>query len=160
MPSHLRFRTGPVHLFKAPVDADSLIEPGDMLYLDTTVARTAAEYPWTTDLATTQTAFSNVFLGIAHERSEVGDSDPISVDMSPQSVYEFDVDISSYGIGQWLGPDENSSTLMNQQLEAVGVASRAIAKCMEFTDGFVAKARVSFAPVYGTASVNSAAAIG
>lgn len=160
MANHLRFRSGPVHLFKANIDSNSLIEPGDMLFLDSTEARPASEYVWNTDLPTTQAAFADAFLGIAHERSEVGDNTPVSVDMSPQSVYEFDVDISSYVLGSLLGPDENSSALMNQQLETVGASTQAIARCAEFTDGFVAKARVTFAPAYSTASANTAAAIG
>lgn len=160
MANHLRFRTGPVHLFKAPISPDSVIEPGDILFLDSTEARPASEFPWTTDLATTQAAFSNLFLGISHERSGVGESAPVSVDLSPQSVYEFDLDISAYGLGQLLGPDESGSQLMNQQLEAVGSASEAIARCLEFTEGFVAKARVSFASAFSTASANAAAAIG
>ena len=160
MANHLRYRSGPVQLVKSDIDSTSLIEPGDMLFLDSTEARPASEFVWNTDLPTTQTGFSNSFLGIAHERSEVGDDAPISVDLSPQSVYEFDVDVSSYTLGTLLGPDESSSTLMNQQLEAVVPAAQAVARCMEFTDGFVTRARVSFASAYGTGSANAAAAIG
>ena len=159
MANHLRFRSGPVHLVKSEIDSNSLIEPGDMLFLDSTEARPASEFVWNTDLPTTQAGFSDLFLGIAHERSEIGADVPISVDISPQAIYEFDVSVSSYPLGTLLGPDENSSALMNQQLEAAGAAAQAIARCMEFTDGFVTKARVSFASAYSMASANAAAAI-
>ena len=160
MASHLRFRPGPVHLFKSNIDPDSLVEPGDMLFLDSSEARPASQFVWDTDLPTTQAAFADAFLGIAHERSEPGESSPISVDLSPQSVYEFDVDISSYTLGTLLGPDESSSSLMSQQLEMVGASDQAVARCMEFTDGFVTRARVCFASAYSTASANTTAAIG
>jgi len=160
MANHLRFRSGPVQLIKASVDSGSAIEPGDLLYLDSGTARPASEFTWDTDLATTQAAFADAFLGIAHERSEVGETEPISVDISPQAIYEFDLDASSYTLGDLLGPDEATSTLMTQQLEAVGTTARAIARLVEITSGFVSKARVTFASAYSTGSANVNAQVG
>lgn len=160
MSNHLRFRSGPVQLIRANVSVDSAIEPGDLLFLDATEAKPSGEFIWDTNLATTQAAFADVFLGIAHERSAVGEEAPISVDVSPHSVYEFDVDVSTYALGTLLGPDEDSGALMNQQLETVAAASRAIARCIEFSDGVVTRARVTFAPAYSTGSANANAAVG
>lgn len=160
MPDHLRFRSGPVQLHRMRVDTTSVIEPGDLMFLDGADARPASEYPWDTDLATTQEQFADQFLGIAHERSEDGESEPISVDLSPLSVYEFDVDTAAYEVGQLLGPDELSSTLMDQQLEAVISADRAVARAAEFSDGSVSKLRLTFASAYSTAAANANAAIG
>jgi hypothetical protein len=160
MANHLRFRSGPVQLIKASVDVDSVIEPGDLLYLDSGDARPASEFGWDTNLATTQAAFADAFLGIAHERSAAGDTDLISVDISPQAVYEFDVDASTYGLGDLLGPDEASSSLMTQQLESVATAARAIARVVELSSVSVSKARVTFASAFSTGSANANAQIG
>jgi hypothetical protein len=160
MANHLRFRSGPVQLIKAGVDADSVIEPGDLVYLDSGDARPASEFTWDTNLATTQAAFADVFLGVAHERSTAGDTAPISVDISPHSVYEFDLDASTYALGDLLGPDEASSSLMTQQLETVAAAARAVARIVELTTGTVSKARVTFASAFSTGSANANAQIG
>lgn len=160
MADHLRFRSGPVQLIRMDVDAASQIEPGDLMYLDSSEVRPASEFAWNTDLPTTQAAFADVFVGIAHERSRDGDTDPVSVDISPHSVYEFDVDPSSYSLGALLGPDEASTSLMPQQLEAVAAASRAIARCIEVSDGVVTRMRVTFASAYSTGSAHASAAIG
>lgn len=157
MANHLRFRSGPVQLVKANVDSASVVEPGDLVYLDTSVVRPASEFTWDTNLATTQASFADVFVGVSHERSEAGDTAPISVDISPHAIYEFDADISDYTLGQLVGPDEDSSTLMNQQLEAVAASARGVARCMEFTNGFVTRVRVSFASAFSTGSASTAA---
>ena len=160
MANHLRFRSGPVQLIKASVEAASLIEPGDLVYLDGSNARPASEFTWDTNLATTQAAFADVFLGVAHERSADGDTDAVSVDISPHSVYEFDLDAASYTLGDLLGPDEASSSLMTQQLEAVATAAAAIARLVELTSGTVSTARVTFASAFSTGSANANAQIG
>ncbi len=160
MADHLRFRSGPVHLLRMRVNSSSVVEPGDLMFLDGTDARPASEFPWDTDLATTQAQFADQFLGIAHERSEDGETEPVSIDVSPLSVYELAVDEAAYEVGQLLGPDESSSTLMDQQLVAVGTASRAIARAVEFSTGDVSRLRVTFASAYAMSSSNSNAAVG
>lgn len=155
----LRFRSGQVHLRKVRVDADSVIEAGDLVWLDTDDAKPASEFTWTTNLATTQGNFAAKFLGVAHQPSAAGDTAPISVDVSPDAVYEFDVASGSYELGQPLGPDENSSALMNKQLEGA-VAASAIARAAEFTTGAVTTLRVTFASAYHTGSGNVNANIG
>lgn len=149
----LRFRSGQVQLRKVRVDASSTIHAGDLLWLDGNVARPASEYAWNTDLATTQAEFAAKFLGVAHQPSAAGESTPISVDVSPQSVYEFDVSLGSYEIGQPLGPDENLSLLMSQQLESA-LPANAIARSAEYTTAAVTTLRVTLAPAYSTGSSN------
>src|SRR5690606_12988884 len=160
MANHLRFRSGPVQLIKASVEAASLIEPGDLVYLDVGSARPASEFTWDTNLATTQAAFADMFLGIAHEGSADGDTNPISIDISPHSDYEFDLDAGTYALGDLLGPDEAGTSLMTQQLEAVAAAARAIARIVELTTGTVSKSRVTFASAFSTGSANVNAQIG
>lgn len=155
----LRFRSGQVHLRKVRVDADTVIEAGDLVWLDTDDAKPASAFTWTTNLATTQGNFAAKFLGVAHQPSRTGETTPISVDVSPDSVYEFDVAATTYELGALLGPDESSSALMNKQLETC-VAAAAIARSSEFTTASSSTLRVTFASAFHTSSANTNAAIG
>lgn len=155
----LRFRSGQVHLRKVRVDADTVIEAGDLVWLDTDDAKPASVFPWSTNLATTQANYAAKFLGVAHQPSAAGETAPISVDVSPDSVYEFDVSAAAYELGQPLGPDENASALMNQQLEAA-VPAAAIARAAEFAPAATGTLRVTFASAFHTSSANTNAAVG
>jgi hypothetical protein len=155
----LRFRSGQVQLVKVRVDAATVIEAGDLVWLDTDDAKPASAFAWTTNLATTQGNFAAKFLGVAHQASAAGDDSPISVDISPLSVYEMDVSPATYELGATLGPDESSSTLMDQQLEAA-LAVNSIARSAEVRAQSTSLLRVTLASAYSTASANVNAAIG
>ena len=157
--NRLRFRSGQVEMRKVRVDAGTLIEAGDLVWLDGDDAKPASDFAWTSDLATTQAAFAAKFLGVSHQQSAAGDTEPVSVDVGPHSIYEFDVNSAAYEIGAPLGPDEQSSALMNQQLEAAAAGS-AIALAAEFTSGAQGTLRVSLASAYATGSANVNAALG
>ena len=159
MTNQLGFRSGQVQLHKLRVDSGTVIEAGDLVFLDTDDVKPASDFAWDTDLATTQAQFAAVFLGVAHQQSADGDTDDISVDLSPLSVYEFDADSATYEVGDALGPDENSSTLMNHQLEAAA-ASASIARAAEYKASAQAKLRVTFASAYHAGSSNANAALG
>jgi hypothetical protein len=156
--NHLRFRSGQVTLRKVRVDSATVIEAGDLVWLDTDDAKPASAFTWDTNLATTQAAFAAKFLGVAHQPSKSGDTAPISVDVSPHSVYEFDVASASYEVGQPLGPDANGEALMDQQLEAA-VAASAIARAAEYS-GTTTSLRVTLASAYSTGSGNANAHVG
>ncbi len=157
--NRLRFRSGQVQLRKIRVDANTIIEAGDLLWLDGILARPASDITWNSDLATTQADFSEKFLGIAHQASGPGDALPISVDISSDSVYELDCSPGNYELGQPVGPDENSSSLMNQQIEG-STAGSAIARSAEFTNGTVSSIRVTLCSAFCTSSANTNAVLG
>lgn len=157
--NRLRFRSGQVQLVRVAVGADTVIEAGDLVWLDGSEAKPASDFEWDTNLATTQAAFAAAFLGVAQEPSPDGESTPISVDVSPSSVYEFAAASAAYDLGAPLGPDSASTALVNQQLEAA-VAASAIARTAEASDGTVTQLRVSFASAFHTGSSNVNAALG
>jgi hypothetical protein len=159
MSNHLRFRSGQVQLHKVRVDSGTVIEAGDMVFLDTNDVKPASDYTWDTDLATTQGTFAAVFLGVAHQQSADGDTFDVSVDLSPNSVYEFDVNSATYEIGAGLGPDENSSALMSQQLEAAS-STASVARAAEYKAAASTTLRVTFASAYANGSANVNANIG
>jgi hypothetical protein len=160
MGNQLRFRSGQVELVKVRVDSGTVIEAGDMVFLDTDDVKPASAFVWDTNLVTTQGAFAAKFLGIAQEPSAAGETADISVDISASSIYEFDVAGATYEVGSLLGPDENSTALHKQQLEKVAGAANAIARAVEYKSASSTKLRVSFASAYGCSSANVNAAIG
>ncbi len=160
MANRLRFRSGQVELRKVRVDSGTVIEAGDLVYLDADDVKPASQFPWNTDLATTQSAFAAVFLGVAHQPSAAGETDPVSVDLSPHAVYEFDVNPATYELGDALGPDEQSAALMNQQLEAVASGTLGIARAAEYRGTTAGTLRVVFASAYHPGSANVNASLG
>jgi hypothetical protein len=159
MSNHLRLRSGQVQLHKLRVDSGTVIEAGDLVFLDSDDVKPAADFAWDTDLETTQSAFAAVFLGVAHQQSADGDTDDVSVDLGPFSIYEFDVDSATYEVGDALAPDENSMTLLNQQLEAA-VTAASIARAAEYKAAAATKLRVTFASAFHAGSANVNAHVG
>jgi len=160
MGNQLRFRSGEVQLHKLRVDSGTVLEAGDLVYLDTDDVKPASSFSWTSDLATTQSAFAASFLGVVHHQSADGDTDDVSVDMSPSAIYEFDVAAATYEVGDELGPDELASSLMDQQLEAVGTGTLAIARAAEYKAAAATTLRVTFASAFHVGSANVNAAVG
>jgi hypothetical protein len=158
-----RFREGQMKLVKMPVASATVIYRCDMLFLGSSAGEVfpVSMHNWDASLAATQGVLAGVFMGIAYEGSDSGDTDDISVDVSSVSVYEFDVASSTYEHGATLGPDENGSTnvLMDQQLEAA-TGTSAIARACEKAAAAVTKLDVSFASAYITSSSNVNANIG
>ncbi|WP_013627525.1 capsid cement protein [Rubinisphaera brasiliensis] len=160
MSNRLRFRSGQVQLQRVRVDSETVIEAGDLVFLDGDDAKPAADFTWDTDLATTQAGFAAVFLGVAHQPSPAGEAEPISVDVSPFSVYEFDVAASTYEVGDLLGPDSVGTALQSQQCEAVASSGLAIGRAVEYRATSSLRLRVSFASAFHAASANVNAAVG
>lgn len=160
MSNKLRFRSGQVELHKVRVNSATVIEAGDLVWLDTDDVKPASDFTWTTDLATTQGNFAAVFLGVAHQSSAVGETADVSVDLSPLSVYEFDVDSATYEVGGLLGPDNLSAALTSQRLTTVGSGALAIARAAEYKAAAATALRVQFASAFHPASANVNANIG
>jgi hypothetical protein len=160
MSNKLRFRSGQVELHKVRVDSATVIEAGDLVWLDTDDAKPASAFTWTTDLATTQGNFAAAFLGVAHQSSADGETDDISVDLSPFSVYEFDVASDTYEVGDLLGPSSASNLLTDQKLQSVASSSLAIVRAAEYKTAASSLLRVQFASAYHPASANVNANVG
>ncbi len=160
MANQLRHRHGDVQLRRLRVDAGTVIEAGDLVFLDSDDVKPASDFTWDTDLATTQAAFAASFLGVAHTPSASGETDDVSVDVGATAVYQFDVPSATYEVGDELGPDEASSALADQQLEAVGSAGLAIARAAEYRTSAATLLKVTFASAFHTGSANTNAVIG
>ena len=119
-------------LRKYAVASATVITKGDMLYWDSSnhVVKPVSDFTWDTNLATTQAAVAVVFAGIADESSASGETDPISVDVSGASVYEYDCASTTFYPGGGVAPaDSGSSSLLPQKLvSAAAAASIGMAK--------------------------------
>lgn len=155
-----RFRSGLVQLVRFRVAEATVIEPGDLLYLDGGAVRPAADFPWTTDLATTRAAFAAVFVGIAHTGSAAGEAEPVSADISPMAVYEVDTVSAIFNVGDLLAPAETLSALSSRTLEQISNAAQAIARSVESIEAFSPRIRACFASSIHAGSANVNAAIG
>jgi hypothetical protein len=160
MSSRLRFRSGPVQLHAVRVEAETVIAPGDLVYLDSGRVKPASEFAWDTDLATTQAAFADVFLGVSHGASAAGETDDVSVDLGPDGVYEFDVAAAEYEIGDLLGPDETDEALSSVRLAGVAAAGRAIARAAEYRAAESDVLRARFASAFHPGASHASGVIG
>lgn len=156
------FRHGQQQLVKQPVDSGTVIEIGDMLFLDTDDVKPASSLTWNTSEAVTQADFANVFVGIAVEKSASGQTDPISVDISALSVWEFTVASATYQVGDELSPKKHASanSLLNDTLKATASDGAAMAMARKYALSAVTRLQVSFASAYNVASANANAAVG
>jgi hypothetical protein len=125
--SHTRWRRGAINAVFTPVEADTVIESGDLLYQHFDVARPASKIQ---TLGRQRRTFAVHFLGVAMQSSPRGQSEPIRV--ATTGVFEFDFARSSFRLGQWVGPalgwTPEATVLANQRVETVVDRNHAIAR--------------------------------
>jgi hypothetical protein len=124
----MRWRYGDTNPVIAAVDSTQAIEIGDLLYQDVDTARSAPQLANQNSLAANQQAFAGSFLGVAMQRSRVGDTDPIRV--ATTGVFEFDCAGATFQLGNLVGVDQNATQngLLAQQVTPVTVPKQAIGR--------------------------------
>ncbi|OAI53933.1 hypothetical protein AYO47_03870 [Planctomyces sp. SCGC AG-212-M04] len=133
-----------------------------MVYYDGSAdeVKPASAFTWDTDgLTDTQAAFAAAFYGIAMEDSDSGETARILVDISPESVYEFDVPSATYNLDTTLGPDKASGNALLDQTLETATAVNSIARSRENKTS-ATRLKVSFAPAHSTRSSNVNANLG
>ncbi len=125
----MRWRYGETNPIVLPVDSATVIEIGDLVYLDTDDAKPAAAQADQGTEAGNQALFHNKFAGVAMQRSRAGDTDPIRV--ATTGVFEFVAPSTTREVGALLGVDEHASgtALENQKIDVVAGAHLAIGRC-------------------------------
>jgi len=160
MSNQLRFRSGQVELHRLRVDSDTVLEPGDLVFLDTDDVKPASDFTFDTDLPTTRGNFAAVFLGVCHQGSAEGETDDVSIDVSPLSVYQYDCDSATFEVGSLLAPDGDSDSIDSQRLAKVTNAAQAIGRAAEYKASAATQIRAQFASAFHAGSANVNAAIG
>lgn len=123
----MRHHYGETNPVVAAVDSATVIAIGDLVYQDTDDAKPAASTTWDTNIATTQEAFHDVFLGVACQKSRSGDTDPIRV--ATRGVFEFDCAAATFELGALVGPAKQSgNAIENGKVVSVATANLAIGR--------------------------------
>ncbi len=128
MSDKMRWRYGDTNPVVAAVDSGTVIEIGDVVWLDTDSAKPASDQADQGSETDNQTLLSSNFLGVAMQRSRSGDTDPVRV--ATTGVFEFDCPSGTFEIGDLIGVDENSggTLLLNQQVDSVADSAYAVAR--------------------------------
>jgi hypothetical protein len=112
-----------------PVDSATVIEIGDIVYLDTDDAKPASAQPDQGTETGNQQFFHDIFAGVAMQASRSGDTQPIRV--ATTGVFEFDCASTTLEVGDLMGTKENANgiQLLNQTVVKVSGASSALGRC-------------------------------
>lgn len=129
MANTMRWRYGDTCPVMLPVDSATVIEIGDLVYLDTDDAKPASAQADQGTKSANQELFHDKFAGVAMQASRSGDTQPIRV--ATAGVFEFDCVSSTFEVGKLVGVDENvAGTLLEDQV-SIGVATSnlAVGRC-------------------------------
>jgi hypothetical protein len=128
MSDKMRWRYGDTNPVVAAVDSATEIEVGDLLYLDTDDAKPASSQADQGSKTANQKLFADKFLGVAMQRSPVGETDPIRV--ATTGVFEYDCPSGTFELGGFVGADENAAgnALLDQQVAPVAASKYAVGR--------------------------------
>jgi hypothetical protein len=118
MTNVMRYRYGEDNPRLFAVDSSTVIEIGDLLWLDTDDVKPASDLTWNTDLATTQADFAAKFAGIAMQASAEGETDEVRV--ATTGIFEFACDAATFEVGDKINcAKQTGNALENQKVAAV-----------------------------------------
>ena len=124
----MRWRYGDTNPVVAAVDAETIIEIGDLLWQDVDNAKPAAAQENHGNKEANQLALAFKFLGVAMQRSQSGETAPRRV--ATTGVFEFDCLGGTFELGDLVGADDNSWRigLLNQRVAKVASGRCAIGR--------------------------------
>jgi hypothetical protein len=119
MSDTLRWRYGDTRPVVLAVDSATVIEIGDLVYLETDDARPASQQTDQLSEEANQGLLASKFAGVAMQRSRNGDTTPIRVATS--GVFEMACPSGTFEVGALVGASEAASgeALEDQQVEGV-----------------------------------------
>ncbi len=129
MANTMRWRYGDTRPKIYEVDSATVIEIGDLVYLQTDDVRPASDQTDQASEVGNQELFHDIFAGVAMQSSRNADTQPIRVATS--GVFEYDCLSTTFEVGDLIGVDENSGgiALEDQVVAAVATANLAIGRC-------------------------------
>jgi hypothetical protein len=125
----MRWRYGDTSPVMLAVDAATVIEIGDLLWLDIDDAKPASAQSDQGSEGANQQLFHDVFAGVAMQASAAGETQPIRV--ATTGVFEFDCLSAALEVGDLMSSDENGggTALLNQTVVKVTNANAAVGRC-------------------------------
>ena len=129
MANTMRWRYGDTNPVMLPVSGGTVIEIGDLVYLDTSEAKPAADQADQGSHLLNQGALQDAFVGVAMQSSPSGETEPIRI--ATTGVFEFECETAAAELGDLLGSAENDSLdgLRNQKVAAAPAESSALGRC-------------------------------
>lgn len=137
----IRYSFNTTNPVMAEVATASAISTGDLVAQVSGEAVSAADFTWTTDLATTQTNFASAFLGVSGQTKLedvakiYGNSEDNKIRIDCSGIYEGDYTGVALVIGDYVGPSSAASKLLTQSLVKVASAALAIGRVVESLAG-------------------------
>ncbi len=134
MANQMRWRYGDTHPVMLPVDGSTVIEIGDLVFLDTDDAKPASSLADQGSPALNQEALHDSFVGVAMQASATGDDKAIRVATS--GIFEIDCASATFEVGDLVGAAENAggTALEDQRAIAVATVNLAIGRCAKRVD--------------------------
>ena len=129
MADTLRWRYGETNPIVLPVDSATVIEIGDLVYLEIDDVRPASSLADQGTEAQNQEAFHDKFAGVAMQWSRAGETTPIRV--ATTGVFEFPCPSATFEVGALIGSSDNAggTGLERQQVEGVATENLAVGRC-------------------------------
>lgn len=152
MADTFRYMYGETNPITVAVDSATVIEIGDLVYLDTDDAKPAASQADLGTEAQNQEGFHDKFLGVALSRSRAGDTDPIRI--ATTGVFEFATASATYQPGALVGPAGTGAGdavgVANQTVKSVATANLAVGRVSELaTSATKVKVAIVSTVMYG-----------
>ncbi|MGL6225251.1 MAG: hypothetical protein ACRC10_01340 [Thermoguttaceae bacterium] len=127
MSDKMRWRYGETNPVIGVPSSNVLIEIGDLVIYDSDTVLPASSTSKGSDKTATQTACAAKFLGVAMQRSAVGDVAPIRI--ATTGVFEMDCKSKTFVLGSLIGvSDKPDGTLFSQEVDLVTTNAAAIAR--------------------------------
>ena len=129
MANTMRWRYGDTCPVMLAVDSATVIEIGDLLWLDVDDAKPASAQGDQGSEGANQQLLHDVFAGVAMQASAAGETQPVRV--ATTGVFEFDCLSAALEVGDLMSSDENGggTALLNQTVVKVANANAAIGRC-------------------------------
>ena len=121
MANQMRWRYGDTNPVMLPVDASTVIEVGDLVYLDTDDAKPASSQSDAGTPALNQESLHDNFIGIAMQASSDGDTSSIRIATS--GVFELECASATFEVGDLVGAAETAGGNAVEDQKAIAVAS-------------------------------------
>ena len=126
MSNKMRWRYGDTNPVVVSVDASTIIEIGDLLWLDANYAKPDALNTNGLGLSDRQTDFASKFLGVAMQQSRDGDVSDIRV--ATTGIFELDCDADTFELGDLIVCGGIGTDLLSQKTTATSDLNQSIAR--------------------------------
>ena len=126
MSDRFRWRYGETKPVVAAVVASTVIETGDLVYLDSGTAKPASSQTNQTTKPANQTLFAGKFLGVAMQSSPAGSDTPVRIATS--GVFELDCNANTFELGNYVGIETKTGGLENQKVDKTTDTSNALGR--------------------------------